>query len=93
MSIAIVLAYAVCFVPKTLTGILIHYKNIGHHLIIFLGVYKTEVRAINPCICFIFSGNHRQRTSLAVFLLNSRLLMAHRRNVPFQYMQFFVLGN
>ena len=68
MSIAIVLVFAICWLPFTVSWLLILYKTDGtmtfscafwhfRSISVFLAYSNC---AINPCICFIFSGNYRQ---------------------------------
>ena len=67
-SIAIVLVFAVCLFPFTIARLIFLFSS-DRNLISFCGfqyfksIASVLVRlywAINPCICFIFSGNYRQ---------------------------------
>ena len=68
MSVAIVLVFAVCFLPFIIYALLSFYSsNIAiwsscgmqyFGAIAFLLAHSYC--AVNPCICFIFSGNYRQ---------------------------------
>ena len=79
MSIAIVLVFAVWYIPFIIYRLLILFSSDNAmiwscgfsyfaHIAFFLACSNC---AINPCICFIFSGNYRQglRISSAAFLL------------------------
>ena len=66
MAIAIVLGFALCWLPYVISAFLVAF---GKHVIsscIFLYVFTVAnlmVRAscaINPCICFVFSQNYRK---------------------------------
>ena len=68
MSIAIVLAFAICSLPINVSGLLFFFPldstmispcGFQHFLSISYYVAYSNC-AINPCICFIFSGNYRQ---------------------------------
>ena len=68
MSVAIVFVFAVCWLPFSIVFLLFLFSSdsammsscafqYSTHIVIFLaGSYC----AVNPCICFIFSGNYRQ---------------------------------
>ena len=68
MSIAIVLAFAVCWLPLSIYWFLKIFSSDNAVIsscgfryfasIVFFLTYSNC--AINPCICFIFSGNYRQ---------------------------------
>ena len=68
MAIAIVLGFAVCWLPLAifwfilvLTNNIIIWPHCGgsyfHHVVSFLALANC---AVNPCICFIFSSNYRK---------------------------------
>ena len=68
MSVAIVFVFAVCWVPFSIVFLLSSFSSdsamisscafqYSVHIAIFLLVSYC---AVNPCICFIFSGNYRQ---------------------------------
>ena len=67
MSIAIVLVFAICFLPLTTYGLFffstdsIMISSCGFQYFGSISFYLARSNcAINPCICFIFSGNYRQ---------------------------------
>ena len=67
MCIAIVLVFAVCWVPFSIWWLLFLYssdRTISSCGFQFFGVIAVFLRrsncAVNPYICFIFSGNYRQ---------------------------------
>ena len=67
MSIAIVLVFAICFLPLTTYGLFffptdsIIISSCGFQYFLSISFYLARSNcAINPCICFIFSGNYRQ---------------------------------
>ena len=65
MAIAIVLGFAVCWVPFSIVLILIHFVtgiwSCGfQHFRLVANFMAISNCAINPCICFIFSTNYRQ---------------------------------
>ena len=66
MAIAIVLGFAVCFMPYTIARFLHFFDlDIWSCGFIFYLLYVVHVMvcancAINPCICFIFSRNYRE---------------------------------
>ena len=68
MSIAIVLLFAICLLPDTASWLLILHKSDGTMTFSCAFWYFTSISvflvysncALNPCICFIFSGNYRQ---------------------------------
>ena len=60
MVIAIVLSFAVCWVPYTIFTLLDKVScGTIHYYVIALIVARANC-AINPCICLIFSRNYRQ---------------------------------
>ena len=68
MSIAIVLVFAICFLPLTTYGLLLFFlpdsimiSSCGFQYFFSISLFLARSNcAINPCICFIFSGNYRQ---------------------------------
>ena len=65
MSIAIVLVFAVCWLPHTIYWVLVlffgPYTSCGFKYFAYFAFFLAHSYcAINPCICFIFSGNYRQ---------------------------------
>ena len=66
MAIAIVLGFAVCWLPLTIGWFLLLFaSNIwsqcGFQYFLSVAFFMTRTNcAISPCICFIFSGNYRQ---------------------------------
>ena len=68
MSIAIVLAFAVCWVPLSIYWPIILFSSdnamiwsCGFRYFASIAFFLSHSNcAINPCICFIFSGNYRQ---------------------------------
>ncbi len=65
MAIAIVLGFAVCFLPHSIRWILSLFVpdiwSCGFQYFAFVAlVIGYAYCAINPCICFLFSGNYRQ---------------------------------
>ena len=79
MAIAIVLGFVLCWVPLSIITL---QKNRGWPCDIafyeFIGVFMASVNsAINPCICFVFSGNYR----LGLYRIFSR----HAQNPVTQY--------
>ena len=65
MAIAIVLVYILCWVPITVCTLLIYYARVrfscGFSLFHSIAYFVSCANcAINPFICFIFSGNYRQ---------------------------------
>ena len=69
MAIAIVLGFVLCWVPVSITRLLLLFARESqdsrlscdfylYHRIAFLISFSSC--AINPCICFTFSGNYRQ---------------------------------
>ena len=72
MAIAIVLGFVVCWLPFSIVALLTYYRyyarinNIRSSCGTMRFLFITQILArancaINPCICFIFSGNYRQR--------------------------------
>lgn len=69
MSVAIVLGFALCWVPFSII-VLLYYFAWSHSNAVECGVTRhiwfaaqfmaRANCALNPCICFIFSGNYRQ---------------------------------
>ena len=68
MSVAIVFAFAVCWLPFSIVLLLFLFSSdsammsscafqYSTHIAFFLA---TSYCAVNPCVCFIFSGNYRQ---------------------------------
>nr|XP_058965134.1 RYamide receptor-like [Pocillopora verrucosa] len=68
MSVAIVLVFAVCWLPLSIYALLFLYSsNIAIWSSCGMQYFGTiafllarSYCAVNPCICFIFSGNYRQ---------------------------------
>ncbi|XP_058972343.2 neuropeptide FF receptor 1-like [Pocillopora verrucosa] len=68
MSVAIVLVFAVCWLPFSIYALLFFYSsNMAMRSSCGMEYFKTiafllahSYCAVNPCICFIFSGNYRQ---------------------------------
>ena len=68
MSITIVLVFAICWLPFPVCFLLILYKTDGTmtfscafwYFTSFSFILACSNCAINPSICFIFSGNYRQ---------------------------------
>ena len=77
MSVAIVLVFAVCFLPFSIYALLSLYSSnmamtssCGMRYFVTIALLLTHSYcAVNPCICFIFSGNYRQglKKSLRLF--------------------------
>ena len=69
MAIAIVLGFAVCWLPFSIIVLLALFawtnnikSSCGITRFFFTALILARANcAINPCICFIFSGNYRQR--------------------------------
>ena len=58
MSIAIVLVFAICWLPLTNKTMI---SPCGFQYFLLISYYLARSNcAVNPCICFIFSGNYRQ---------------------------------
>ena len=68
MSVAIVLVFAVCWLPLSIYALLFLYSsNMAMRSSCGMQYFGTiafllarSYCAVNPCICFIFSGNYRQ---------------------------------
>lgn len=66
MALAIVLGFVVCWAPWSIVNLLILFacdRRLPCGIIIFWSItdFRADLNcAINPCICFIFSGNYRQ---------------------------------
>ena len=68
MSVAIVLVFTVCWLPFSISIMLFLYSsNMAMRSSCGMQYFKTiafllacSYCAVNPCICFIFSGNYRQ---------------------------------
>ena len=68
MSIAIVLVSAICFLPLSIYGLLFNFptdstmiSSCGFQYFFSISLFLARSNcAINPCICFIFSGNYCQ---------------------------------
>ena len=68
MSIAIVLVFAICWLPLTILFFLVHFPTdktmispCGFQYFLLISYYLARSNcAVNPCVCFIFSGNYRQ---------------------------------
>ena len=66
MAIAIVLGFAVCWLPIAVSSILVFYVNniawpCGFQYWIIVASFMARANcALNPCICFIFSRNYRE---------------------------------
>ena len=67
MATAIVIGFVLCFLPRSVINLLflfardsrLSFCDIELYAIIFLFMADSN-RAINPCICFLFSGNYRK---------------------------------
>ena len=84
MSVAIVFVFAVCWLPFSIVFLLFLFSSdsammsscafqYSAHIAIFLA---RSYCAVNPCICFIFSGNYRQglKNLLGCFSTNKAAL-------------------
>ena len=65
MAIAIVLVFAVCWLPFAIFWLLIVFASdifsCGFHYFVIFAIFMTRANgAMNPCICFIFSRNYRE---------------------------------
>ena len=66
MAIAIVLGFAICWLPHSIGGLLSFFAweirpcSFQYFYSVAFFMARTNC-AINPCICFIFSGNYRER--------------------------------
>ena len=64
MAIAIVLGFAVCWLPYSIAILLFQFASdfrpYGFRCFFSVAIFMTRVNcAVNPCICFIFSRNYR----------------------------------
>ena len=64
MSVAIVSGFALCYLPLSVGWIQILFvsnmQSCGFQYFWIVAYFMTQANcAINPCICFIFSGNYR----------------------------------
>ena len=66
MAIVIVVGFLLCWIPLSMTHLLLVFERdrwyncdirLFYEIVYFMAVSNS---AINPCICFIFSGNYRQ---------------------------------
>ena len=84
MSVAIVFVFAVCWLPFSIVFLLFLFSSdsammsscafqYSIHIVIFLA---TSYCAVNPCVCFMFSGNYRQglKNLLGCFSTNQAAL-------------------
>lgn len=82
IAIAIVLGYAVCWLPIAISSILVFYVNniewpCGFQYFIIVASFMARANcAVNPCICVIFSRNYREGLN-TVF---SSTIFQQRRN-------------
>ena len=65
MAIAIVLVFAVCWLPFAIFWLLIVFASdifsCGFHYFAIFAIFMTRANgAMNPCICFIFSRSYRE---------------------------------
>ena len=67
MAIAIVLGFAVCFLPNAIGSFLYFFTSdtvlsaCGFHYFSIVATFMAQANcALNPCICFIFSRNYRE---------------------------------
>ena len=68
MSVAIVFVFAVCWLPSSIIFFLFLFSSDSAMMSSCAFQYSTHIVsflarsycAVNPCICFIFSGNYRQ---------------------------------
>ena len=64
MAITIVVGFVLCWVPLSIVALLILFDRdlpCGFWLYLEIAFFMAVSNcAINPCICFIFSGNYRQ---------------------------------
>ena len=82
MSIAIVLAFALCWLPRTIRWFLYSstsdstmISSCGFHYFTSIAIFLAQSNcAVNPCICFVFSGNYRQglKNLLSCFSVNHK---------------------
>ena len=99
MSIAIVLGFAICLLPISIVSFVLSYARISASCRFAIFILSAHILAhsncaINPCICFIFSGNYRQglKNLLSRFCAEPRanqVAVNHRQvepsNVPLTY--------
>ena len=65
MAIVIVVGFLLCWIPFSITYLLMMFERdrwycdirLFYEIVYFMAISNS---AINPCICFIFSGNYRQ---------------------------------
>ena len=63
MATAIVLGFAVCWLPFAISRLLLFFVwdvwSCGFYYFSFVGIFMSRINcAMNPCICFIFSRNY-----------------------------------
>ena len=88
MAIAIVLGFAVCWLPFSIIVLLTLFASTNNirsscGITRFFFIAQILARAncaINPCICFIFSGNYRQRLKSLISCFSAPL--ARNRVAP-----------
>ncbi|XP_078377868.1 QRFP-like peptide receptor [Oculina patagonica] len=78
LAIAIVLTFAVCWVPFTISGILSPFSCGFQYFELVARLMSRANFAINPCICFIFSGNYRQALKNLLRCPLDRIIRPHR---------------
>ena len=71
MAIAILLGFAICWLPHAIGWLLITFvldkRSCGFGYFSFVALFMFRANcAINPCICFIFSRNYRERLKTLV---------------------------
>ncbi|XP_078375907.1 QRFP-like peptide receptor [Oculina patagonica] len=97
MAIAIVLGFAVCWLPTSICWILILFVpdifiwSCGFRYFFIVVKFLPYANcAINPCICFIFSGNYRQalKNLFRCFRGNSRRSHSELAYLFFQFFDF-----
>ena len=84
MSVAIVFVFAVCWLPFSIVFLLFLFSSDSAMMSSCAFQYPTHIAfflarsycAVNPCICFIFSGNYRQglKNLLGCFSTNKAAL-------------------
>ena len=84
MSVAIVFAFAVCWLPSSIIFFLFLFSSDSAMMSSCAFQYSAHIAfflvrsycAVNPCICFIFSGNYRQglKNLLGCFSTNEAAL-------------------
>ena len=96
MAIAIVVVFAVCWLPLSIYCILDHFVSTdnmtwscGFEYFITLSFFLANANgALNPWICFIFSGNYRQglKSLLHYFsaVQSRNQVTPTRRSIPFK---------